>query len=76
MDAHGKEQIVQSTHKPRHTKLLSTRKKNRLVKRLIVITIFAAAFLVFLFFLRYLTTERMPQSNSGAMNSTFAGSNS
>jgi hypothetical protein len=40
-----------------------------LVRRLVVITIFAAAFIMFWFFLRYLTTERMPASDSGAVGS-------
>ena len=43
---------------------MSSRTKKRLIKQLIMITIFAAAFILFLFFLRYLTTERMPPSDS------------
>jgi multidrug efflux pump subunit AcrB len=50
---------------------MSTRSKNRLVRRLFVILIFAVAFIIFLFFLRYLTTERMPASDSGAVSSPF-----
>jgi hypothetical protein len=67
----GPKRPVQSkqTHWP--TKLMSTRSKNRLVRRLFVILIFAVAFIIFLFFLRYLTTERMPASDSGAVSSPF-----
>jgi multidrug efflux pump subunit AcrB len=48
---------------------MSTRSKKRLVRLLVVIGIFAVAFVIFLFFLRYLTTERMPASDSGAISS-------
>jgi multidrug efflux pump subunit AcrB len=58
------EHVVQSTRTHRPTKHISTRRKQRLVKRLVVILIFAVAFILFLFFLRYLTTERMPPSDS------------
>jgi len=44
---------------------LSTRRRKRFIRLLIVISIFAAAFILFLFFLRYLTTERQPESDSG-----------
>jgi len=60
IDAAGKEHIVHSTHKPRQAKLLSSRKKKRLAKQLVVISIFAAAFLLFWFFLRYITGEHLP----------------
>lgn len=35
-----------------------------MTRRLIVISIFAVAFILFFFFLRYLTTERMPAPES------------
>jgi hypothetical protein len=44
--------------------ILNSRSKKRFMSRLLVISIFGAAFLVFWFFLRYLTTERPPSSNS------------
>jgi len=59
----------QSKKTSRPRKLISERSKKRLVRRLVVITIFAAAFIMFWFFLRYLTTERMPASDSGAVGS-------
>jgi hypothetical protein len=36
---------------------MSSRSKQRLVRRLIVIAIFAVAFIIFWYFLRYLTSE-------------------
>jgi hypothetical protein len=68
----GSERVIQSKHTPRSAKLMSPRTKKHLVRRLIVISIFAVAFVLFLFFLRYLTTERMPASDSGAVSSPFA----
>jgi len=65
----GPEQVVQSKHIHRPQKLMSTRSKKRFVRRLVVILIFAVAFVIFLFFLRYLITERMPASDSGAVSS-------
>jgi transcriptional regulator NrdR family protein len=63
------ERVVQSkpTHRP--TKLVSTRMKKRLARQLTVIAIFAVALVIFLFFLRYLTTERSPSEDSGAVSS-------
>jgi multidrug efflux pump subunit AcrB len=49
---------------------MSTRSKKRLVRRLIVILIFAVAFVIFWYFLRYLTSERIPAPDSGATSST------
>lgn len=48
---------------------MSTRSKNRLVRRLIVILIFAVAFVIFWYFLRYLTSEPSPPRDSGATSS-------
>ncbi len=62
-------QVRQSMHTHRPKKLISTRAKKRLIQRLTVISIFAVALIIFLFFLRYITTERMPASNSGAIGS-------
>jgi hypothetical protein len=73
IDANGKETIAQSTHRPKSVKLLSSRTKHRLAKRLVVISIFAVAFIVFWLFLRYLTTERMPGSDSGAVRFHISG---
>jgi hypothetical protein len=67
----GSEPVAQSGRNHRPTKLLSSRTKKRLIRRLVVISIFAVAFILFLFFLRYLTTERMPSSDSGAVSSPF-----
>jgi multidrug efflux pump subunit AcrB len=65
----GSQQVVQSKHTHRHSRLMSRRTKKRLSRRLIVIAIFAVMFVIFLFFLRYLITERMPASDSGAVSS-------
>lgn len=53
-------------HSPQ--KLISTRKKRRLVKRLIVVSIFVFAFIVFLAFLRYITAEKETPSDPGAVS--------
>jgi hypothetical protein len=45
-------------------KLISARRKRRIARRLVVISIFAVAFAVFWLFLRYLTTERVPSDSS------------
>ena len=66
--------LSKSTNKP--VKLMSVRKKQRLIRQLIVIAIFAVAFALFWFFLRYLTTERMPTSDSGALTTYLIGSRS
>ncbi len=47
---------------------MSTRSKKRLIRRLVVISIFALAFIVFWLFLRYLTTEKSPSQDSGAVS--------
>ena len=58
----------------RHPKLISTRRKKRLIRRLIVISIFTLAFLVFWLFLRYLTSEKSPTQDSGAVRVSLASS--
>jgi hypothetical protein len=68
----GSKPTEQSTDIRRPNKLMSTRSKKRLVRRLIAVVIFAAAFALFWFFLRYLTTERMPTTDSGAVNSSLS----
>lgn len=70
------ERVVPSTHTRRPQKLMSTRSKRRLIRWIIVVTIFAVAFIIFLFFLRYLTTERSPSQDSGAVSSRITCSNS
>jgi len=65
--------VHQSTHTSRPKILISTRARKRLVKRLVVISIFAVAFIVFWFFLRYITTERMPGSDSSVMTFSLTG---
>ncbi len=55
---------------------MSSRSKKRLVRRLVVATIFTVAFIIFLFFLRYLTTERDPAPDSGAVTSDLKYSRS
>jgi hypothetical protein len=50
---------------PGRRSLWNSRIKKRLAKRMIVISIFAAALVIFLIFLRYVTTEQNPSSDSG-----------
>ncbi len=64
----GPEQVDKSKHPYRPAKLMSTRSKKRLIRRLVVISIFALAFIVFWLFLRYLTTEKSPSQDSGAVS--------
>lgn len=45
----------------------NSRIKKRLAKRMIVVSIFAVALFIFLIFLRYVTTEQNPSSDSGAV---------
>jgi len=63
----GLKAAVKSGHGHSSLKRMSARKKQHLVKRLIVLSIFLLAFIVFWVFLRYLTTEREAQSDSGAV---------
>ena len=44
-------------------------RRRRMAKRLIVIAVFAVAFALFWFFLRYMTTERVPSEESGSISS-------
>jgi len=46
---------------------MNARSKKRMVRRLIVISIFILAFLVFWLFLRYLTTDRSASQDSGTV---------
>jgi hypothetical protein len=57
--------VSKATHRP--VKLMSVRKKQRLVRQLTVIGIFAVAFVLFYFFLRYLIREPKPASDTGAV---------
>jgi preprotein translocase subunit SecG len=65
----GSKQAVKSepTHRP--AKLMSSRRKHRLARRLIVILIFAVAFIIFCCFLHFLTAERSNTPDSGAVSS-------
>jgi hypothetical protein len=63
-------QAVESSRTRRSTPLLNPRAKKRLARQLIVLAIFVVAFLIFLFFLRYLTTERSP--SEGSQRSEFS----
>jgi multidrug efflux pump subunit AcrB len=70
----GPQQAIQAKQTHRHAKLISTRSRKRLVRRLVVISIFALAFIAFLLFLRYLTTEKSPSQDSGAVSSHLTSS--
>jgi len=61
------EKAAKSAHVRGKNKLLSTRSKKRLARRLVVVSIFAVAFAAFWFFLRYLTTERTPSQDSSVV---------
>lgn len=58
---------TESKGSSRPKKLISSRFKKTFTRRLTVISIFAVAAIVFWFFLRYLTTERSPSQDSGAV---------
>ena len=64
-------QVDQSNHTHRPAKLMSTRSKKRLIRRLIVISIFALASIIFWLFLRYLTTEKSSSQDSMAVSYTL-----
>jgi hypothetical protein len=68
----GQERIVQSKQSHRPKRLISSQTKHRLIRRLIVIAIFTVAFALFWYFLRYLTTEPRPASDSGAVSAPLA----
>ena len=51
----------------RRTNLMSSRSKKLLVRRLAKISVFVLAAIIFWLFLRYLTTERTPSGDSGAV---------
>jgi len=70
----GLKRLVKSNRTDRHQKLMSTRTRKRLIRQLIVISIFAVALIIFLFFLHYLTTERVPSQDSGAVRFPVASS--
>jgi hypothetical protein len=69
-------QAVEPSRPRRSKPLLNPRAKKRLGRGLIVLAIFAAALLIFLFFLRYLTTERSPSEDSRAVSSRLTSSHS
>jgi hypothetical protein len=62
-------QAIQSKHTHHPKKLMTSRAKKRLVKRLIVISIFAVALVLFLIFLRYLTKEPISPPESTSISS-------
>jgi multidrug efflux pump subunit AcrB len=53
---------------------MSRSTKKRLTRQLVVATIFVLAFVLFWLFLRYLTTDRVPQQDTGAVNSGWTAS--
>jgi preprotein translocase subunit SecG len=64
----GQRQVDKSKHTHRPAKFMSDRSKKRLIRRLVVISIFALAFIVFWLFLRYLTTEKSSSQDSRAVS--------
>jgi hypothetical protein len=56
----------------RPKKLIRTRTKKLLVRQLVMISIFALALALFWLFLLYLTTDRVPPSDSGAILHSIA----
>ena len=58
----------------RHPQLMSMRARKRLVRRLVEFTIFAVAFLIFWYFLRYITTEKAPAPDAGALQTQLSRS--
>jgi predicted RNA-binding Zn-ribbon protein involved in translation (DUF1610 family) len=72
----GSQQMVSSKHSLLPTKIMSTRKKKRMVRRLVMISIFAVAFLLFWLFLRYLTSEKGTSQDSGVVSPRLTSSRS
>jgi len=58
------ENVIPASERHRSKPLPSSRMRRRFKRRLVVIAIFAVAFLLFLLFLRYLITERTPPQDS------------
>ena len=56
---------TKSSRRPK--KLMRTRTKKRLVRQLVMISIFGAALVLFWFFLHYMTTDHVAPSDSGAI---------
>jgi hypothetical protein len=50
----------------------STRSRKRLIRRLLAIAVFTVMFVIFWFYLRYLTTDRVPSDNSQMVRPSFA----
>lgn len=63
--AGASEEPAPAKHSHRLRGFIDPRKKKRLLRRLVVVSIFGVAFLVFWLFLRYLTTEHAPAPDSG-----------
>ena len=61
--------MIQSKHTSHPKKLMTSKAKKRLVRRLVVISIFAVALTIFLFFLYYLTEEPSSPPNSTSISS-------
>jgi len=63
--------VSRGVHRP--AKLVGIQRKRRLVRRWTMISVFAVAAIIFLFFLRYLTTERAPSGDSGGVRFPVTG---
>jgi len=70
--ASGTVRAVRSESSRRPRKLIGTQARKRLVRRLILISVFAVAFGLFLLFLRYFTSERDNSIDSGMVSSPGA----
>lgn len=66
VSARAKEELVRAKHSHRAHGLIHSRKRQRLLRRLVIVSIFAVAFVVFWIFLRYLTSEHAPAPESRA----------
>jgi ribosomal protein L40E len=57
-------------NKPRRpASKMSPREKSRLMRRLVTLAVFGLISILFLLFLRYVTTDRQPPADSGAVHS-------
>lgn len=65
-----KKRAVKPASRRRSKRYLSRRTKKRMIRTLIMVCVFAGAFILFLIFLRYMMTERQPKPFPGVIPGT------
>ena len=74
--AAGLKQAIRAMSNPRSQSRVSVRARRRLVHKLVVISIFAVAFVFFWFFLRFITAEANPNSSPSGIGNVLSDSDS